>query len=692
MRKTTQSFHHSAAPTLHLLKHTHQATQARPFLKQTASFLIFCFLCLGLPVHTLALQSDQPRVRGISVQKLTIAENDPTQASIVIEISGEKFGKSPQPAAVKLINQDTGATVDATIVSHNDSKIVASAQVPVGAKASKYVFQVSIDNVPVIAPDHLSDYAIEFKREKKDDHAKPFEITFETFKSEQYPNLYSLLITNKTAGSDPGFSSNPSLMKVDIVPAGATNVSIQPGGSPQKLLVTFLAPEKFEVKDVLVTVFDPNTTLGDNKPKSYSTQFKEKPPKGDPNQPTISNIEILSMQRRSGFGRLKIEGSGFGEYERPPITGEKELLCCGLRPMDPEVSPERTDEAGPGKEVCESIDGSKCREMRLWRKRIEERVNVMLVPRNPDLRVERTQIMYIDDKTVDVYFEFTFYTNYSEPFRLASASLTVNKGAVQEIRDSDPSGDVSAVLAGPQTYVATREVGPPRDKNLEYRYVILEQNDASRLFGRGVGDYFYVIELAVVNNGKKKVAVPLASIQAEIEWRYGEVSKTVLFEEGPPTIPPLTLGSVSSYFDAFQKRDGKWARVFNILDGLTTLGAALVPVFGHNIERPTTILSGGLIPALRKGIGDLSSQQLQNLTTMSWENIEEVAAGGSKTKYVYIPRADQSFGNPPTSTGRTKGEKPMKIKKQIMNIRGLEVSGFEIVESEQKLATPQQQQ
>ena len=67
---------------------------------------------------------------------------------------------------------------------------------------------------------------------------------------------------------------------------------------------------------------------------------------------------------------------------------------------------------------------------------------------------------------------------------------------------------------------------------------------------------------------------------------------------------------------------------------------------------------------------------------MSWEGIEEILPGGSKQKYVYIPRADQVFGNAKAPDGS-------RVRKQIINIRGLEVSGFEILESEQKVATPQ---
>jgi hypothetical protein len=655
----------------------------------TSLAFIIGFILLSLPTAGFS-QTDKPRVREVSVKKITIAENNQAEAVVVFEITGEKFGKTKP--SVQLFNADTGVAVAATVISHSDNKVTASAQVPAITKGSKFVFQLTIDNANVITPEHLADYVLEVKREeKKAKKAEPLEVTFETFRSEQYPNLYSLLITNKNKDDSPGFSPNPAFMKVDIFPPGATNVVIQPGSSPHQMMVTFLAPEKFEVKAVALTVFDPNSSLGSGEPIAFSTPFKEKAPKADPNQPTISNIEILSLQRRSGFGRLKIEGSGFGDYERPPFTGEKELLCCIYRTRNPEISGEQdlrftVDENNKSnispidQEVCVNCD---CQNIRDWRQRIEERVEVLLVPRNPDLRIERTQVMYIDDKVIDVYFEFTYFSGYSEPLRLANAVVTVNKGAVEAAQSQDEVGSVSAVLSGPKTYIASKEIGLPRDKNLEYRYHILDQNDATRMFGAGVGQNFYAIELVVVNNGRKKVAVPLGTIQAEIEWLYGKSKdEKEFFEEGPPTTPPLPLGSVSSYFDAFQKTEGKRAKLFNILDGVTILGASLVPVFGRNIERPVAIFSGGLIPGLKKAVGDLSSQQLQNLTTMSWEGIEEILPGGSKQKYVYIPRADQVFGNAKAPDGS-------RVRKQIINIRGLEVSGFEILESEQKVATPQ---
>ena len=632
-------------------------------------------------------------MRGVSVQKISLSDGDQSKATLVLVISGEKLGRPPRPATVRLINQQTGATVEARVISHADSKIVVTAEVEVSAQAVIFVPQLTLAGTDVIRPEHLSDYTIEIKREEKPTaEAKPFEITHETFKSEQYPNLYSLVITNKNANNKPGFSPNPSLMRVDIIPAGVTNLSIQPGSSPHQMVVTFLAPEDFETKGVLVTVFDPASTLGAGEPVAFSTPFQPKQPKADPNQHKIADVKILAIQRRLGIGRLLIQGSGFGDYERPPISGERELLCCVARTMAAfeRNNPDKKDprgvqlqEAGSTAEVCNVALTGQCQAMRAWRRRIEERVNVALIPRNQNLRVERTQIMYIDDKVIDVYFEFTHFPGYSQPFRLASATISINKGAVKTTQEPTTNGTVTATVSGPQTYAETKDIGVPPDKNLEYRYTVLDQKDAALLFGSGVADKFFAIELAVLNRAEKKVAVPLSAIQAEIEWAYGEDPRgqDIYYEEGDATIPPLALSEITSYFDSYQKTKGRKARLFNVLSGVATLGAALVPVFGHNIERPVAILTGGLTPALRTVFGDLSSEQLQNLTARTWENVEEVPAKSGKTKFIFIQRGDQLFN----------GDVPPKVKKQIKNIRGLEVIGFEILESKEKLATQQQQ-
>src|SRR5262249_39643400 len=149
-------------------------------------------------------------------------------------------------------------------------------------------------------------------------------------------------------------------------------------------------------------------------------------------------------QRNRGFGRLLIEGSGFGDYERPPLTSEDYLECCetrysralgstkgshagSVRPSQSLESVKRKIEASGEEdkaseirriEELEATSASQQVGWIDWRKSVNDRVKLELVPRNPSLRVERAEILYIDDKLADVYFEFYTAPGYSEPFRL----------------------------------------------------------------------------------------------------------------------------------------------------------------------------------------------------------------------------------------------------------------------------------
>src|SRR5262249_17132694 len=141
------------------------------------------------------------------------------------------------------------------------------------------------------------------------------------------------------------------------------------------------------------------------------------------------------------------------------------------------------------------------------------------------------------------------------------------------------------------------------------------------------------------------------------------------------------LEAVSGFFDAYQKKFGRGARYFNFLQGIATLGAAVIPFAGPSFRDGVAVLSSAGIPSLKIMTGDLSGQQLQNLTGLSWQTVEVIASGGgSVNKYVYSQRGAQEF----LSGGTIKPD----IKKLIRNIVGLESVGFEVTESEAKQATP----
>lgn len=649
----------------------------------------------------------KPTVTGIQFEKLVPASDASNKTiPLSVEISGKGFGKtlSPESVRVTLINKNSSVATRATVKFTSDDKIIVRAEAAVNEDGSSECdVELEINGKVVDTTDFPITVPSTAKaaKQKASSDAKPFEVEFNPIKPS---NPRSLSITTKN--DEPEFAPEANQMKVAILPAGATGITIDPNVSPQKIFVSFTAPDDFEVKDVLVTVYDSSKNLiaysgnpppekdGDGNPIA-----KEKPPKNDV---TITSVDILSLQRRDGFDRLKIEGTGFQNYGARSGEGELELLC---NPKNRAYwAQERSDT--PSKKnardlLCPTFNvGQKGTDSQKadkdaqpnpnWRDNAESAVNVTLVPRNPDLRVERTRILYIDDKMIDVYFEFSHWKDFSEPFRLESITVTVNKedGAVSaDAKSAHASSGTSK--KSPRTYLASHIIGPPKDKNLEYRYTVLDTDDASELFGFGVGKNFYVLQLSVVNNGDKKLVVPLSSIQAEVEWSYGEDNpnpgvRTIYYDEGPPTLSPLKLSAITSYFDTFQKTRGKKARLFNILDGVGTLAASLVPVFGRGLERGNSIMSGGLIPGLHKAFGDLSSQQLQNLTSMSWDSIEEIPAGGSKEKYVFIQRGDQVFEN------KSKDNKVVQIRKQIKSLQGLEVSGFIVNDSRPAGATKQQ--
>jgi hypothetical protein len=576
------------------------------------------------------------------------------------------------------------------------------------------------------------------------------------------------------------FPTDPSLVSLSLTPAGATDVTIR-HVTATRIEADFWAPDKFQVNDASVTVYDsknrqlvvassdvPSHAQGEEagaadgtaslKTSAARASALEAPKPAEDEEPKINSTTVVFLQRAYGIGRLKIEGEHFGNYKAPPISAEDYLLC--FEPLAQQALidalsglPKQTLDSRKAldEQRCKGIGSAELSRWNAWRADVEPRVKVALVPRNTDLRIEQTKILYIDDKLIDVYFEFNRYYNYSEPLRLASTTVTVKrdkKPAAGEQAEtaaraplasggghaaSDPIGvavaaggaeaedPVKCVKSNPNdcaTFLATKEVGTKQDENLEYRYTVLDVNSAATLFGSGVAKNFYAIQLSVTNKGEKKIAVPLASIQAEIEWADGyEEEETAAgadlvassvnpdawnapppvpakgkgdgankgkgigytyFEEGPATISPLPLPAVTAYFDGDEKVHGKKARLFNVFDGAAILGSSLIPFFGPGFKDAHVAFTGGLVPGIRRSLGDLSGQQLQNLTALSWQGVEVVAAkGGSIDKFIFIQRGDQDFA---TGIGE-------KIKKRIKNIEGMEVVGFEVLESEAKRAT-----
>ena len=629
-----------------------------PFRHFSKSALLSLFAVLILLGALIGSNQAQPAANKPAIQVVSLREVsfDKKVVTFTVEIVGDNFGdNSSDPTAVEFV--DPKGTVVGTIKSKSlvsNSKIVVQAESPIGTIIS--VVRITVRGITV----EDSNFKLSFKEPSPPPAITPFEIKHSTLSSSSSP-IKTLFVTNEKGL----FSSNPHRMSVEILPAGASNVLIRSGSNPYNLIVDFIAPEKFEVSGVVLTVYD-SSDLDSRQPIAISQPFKEKKPQADPNQPTIASAKVVYLQRRPGVGRLTILGNGFGNYPRPPMISE-DLLASYQRSN---LSPGRNCLDPP---ICMPPPASDMQRWQTWNKEIEQLVNVVLVPRNPSLRVELIKVLYIDDKMIDLYFEFSHLQGYSLAFRPGSVALTVKKPGAKQLQILKAPG-VTATIEGPESYLAEVTIGPKRDDNLTSSFTILTNDKANYEFGRGIADNFYVIKLSVVNRGEKKVSIPLAAIEADVDWASGRGPETVPnaeYVESRDPETPVPVEDVSAYFDAYLKQFGKRAKLFNVANGLTTLMTSLIPFFGPGFKDAQVVFTGGLIPGLRQGIGDLSGQQLQNLTGRTWQNVEVIPDhGGSITKFIFIQRGEQVFSGP---------VKP-NVHKLIMNIRGIEVTGYEVTD------------
>ncbi len=141
--------------------------------------------------------------------------------------------------------------------------------------------------------------------------------------------------------------------------------------------------------------------------------------------------------------------------------------------------------------------------------------------------------------------------------------------------------------------------------------------------------------------------------------------------DGPPTVAPSPLDSVSAYFGTYQK--GKRTMFFNILDGISTLATALIPYSGPALKDAQIVLSGGLEPGHAPGMAGSPGAATAESDLAELGGLGDSGSGSAVSKFIYIQRKSQ-IQDPlePISIP------PRKTAKQISNIMGVEVSGFEI--------------
>lgn len=559
---------------------------------------------------------------------------------------------------------------------------------------------------------------------------RPFTMTFEHQESKEFPNLHSLVATKQSGDLGVGFCANPNHMRIDLEPTGATDLTVVQSNEEQ-LDLHFVAASDYVPTNLVVTVYssgDLDTRRAIFVGKIAAAAAKT-PAKADASAPAITAVETVFLDRHEGNGRIRVYGKGFGKAAAIPPFPVDDFLCdCLERPAQVLREPPRPrtcgqfsnqfiaeqdrDEKLANQEAARraycgiDVDGNLSaggRMLAWWAWQCGVAATADVYGRNPGIRLERAEIIDINDAMVDIYFEFTRHGGYAWPFRLANVDLTVPaSGKKVEQSVASPAANATAEVASSVSSVAhlSSVIGLPPDEHLTYRYTVLSDNEVGHLLGEGVANNFHVVELAVVNDGARKVAVPLAGMQAEVEWLYGQVPRpkekdsrpgavvaqltSDNYMEGPPTLPPVPMPVVSAYFGASKKSTEGRTRAFNIFEGITTFVGELVPFAGPGLKDAVVVFSSGFVPGLRHAWPDITDQQLQNLTTLSWQTSETLAAnGGTAEKLIYIQKGQGFVDDKEPIT-----EPPSTTRQQLSNIMGMEIAGYEITDSPAKQATP----
>jgi hypothetical protein len=748
------------------------------------TILLLCNAALGASAAKAAKKPAPKAAKVTEAKPSAVKSVDGGRVSFKLTVKGEGFGTSPEAVSLALLNEDgedAVASDETAIESVEPTKIVAQ----VVASHGPYSLRLKIGKTAADTA-ALGPVTTKLTKTSKGGSPSPIEIEapeVSAYTSEGTLKKYALVVKRKDGNF---FETDARLVSLSLTPAGAADVTIR-RVTPTRVEADFWAPDGYKVRDIGVTIYDrddPQTVVASSDvskddeegadgaaammmASASSGQKPKSSAKPEDAQPEITSTSIIFLQRAYGIGRLKIEGKNFGIYEAPPVSAENYLLC--FEPLARQALVRALEEGGhPNGAGQQKLEDQRCAylgksadDWQAWRAKVEPLVKVALVPRNTDLRIEQTKVLYIDDKLIDVYFEFNRYYRNSEPMRLASATVTVKKAAPsqtaapkqqttgdEQTASAHGPGFVNAMMgatagdkakpptaATPElkTYIASRDI--ESSQKLEYTYDVLDNESAKTLFGAGVATNFYAIQLSVTNMGDKKVAIPRSTIKVEAEWAYGpseskdpkqaasvkqkdpcpeanpgatlkSVEATAFadttkpdktnavkipctpratndyYEEGPVTLSPLSLQTVAAFFDGNEKVKGPKAKMFNIFEGAAIATTSLFPFLGQGFRDAHGAFTGSVVPGIRRGIGDLSGQQLQNLTGMSWQDVEVVGMGDSVVKYVFIQRRDSVFSPGFDET----------VRKTIKNIEGMEVKGIEVTEGSAKTAAHTGQQ
>jgi hypothetical protein len=168
------------------------------------------------------------------------------------------------------------------------------------------------------------------------------------------------------------------------------------------------------------------------------------------------------------------------------------------------------------------------------------------------------------------------------------------------------------------------------DSDVKRKFFYVPEGQVDKECGHGVGVFFDVIQISVVNECSLPVLIPLAGI-----YLPGEGTK--------PSIYPLSLDHITSIYSNDWQFSGPRAIYFNLVQAMATIGSSIEPFFGPGFTQGVSILGGGFTQASATIWKDLSAEQLQNLTSQSYQSTEQVGPnGGSLQKFIFLPRVKKS--------------------------------------------------
>jgi len=165
---------------------------------------------------------------------------------------------------------------------------------------------------------------------------------------------------------------------------------------------------------------------------------------------------------------------------------------------------------------------------------------------------------------------------------------------------------------------------------------IVSQSQSKTKYGNGVATNFHVVQISIVNKCSVPIIVPLAGMTIAPEGR--NKTATSCSAEGGGDLAPFSLDHVTSIYSANRKLTGARAIYFNSLQALATLGSAVEPFFARGFTQGVAILGGGFTTASKEISVDMSTEQLQNITSQSFGATEQISSGGSLQKFIFIRR------------------------------------------------------